>query len=337
MYHSRFTGARFEAGFRWGQTLLKHSVRISESGLFSLDAERRTFAEKCLESYRKFYPGLLEEINGIAAGQQMSAKDLYGFLFSMYCFEPEHHCTCFAFRTDMGAVFGRNSDFLPSLEKLYDSCFYRLSDAYAFIGNTTAFTEIEDGINEYGLAVGLTFVYPRIVKPGLNAGMAVRYLLEKCRTTAEATEALRLLPIASSQVFTIADKTGDIAAVECNSEHISLIGENGRGFVAAVNDFHSEGMEKYKNSPQTDDWQSEIRYRTVCRTLERERGRYSLKLAKELLSGKFGFMCQYDRKKNADTVWSCVYDLRKDGVRAYRAEGNPSRKRFREETRLKFR
>ena len=37
---------------------------------------------------------------------------------------------------------------------------------------------MEDGINEYGLAVGLTFVYPKITKAGFNAGMLVRYLKE---------------------------------------------------------------------------------------------------------------------------------------------------------------
>ena len=36
----------------------------------------------------------------------------------------------------------------------------------------------------------------------------------------------------------------------------------------------------------------------------------SKKLVFEILSGKYGFMCQYDRKKGADTVWSVVYDLK---------------------------
>ena len=37
---------------------------------------------------------------------------------------------------------------------------------------------MEDGINEHGLAIGLTFVYPKIRGAGFNAGMLVRYLLE---------------------------------------------------------------------------------------------------------------------------------------------------------------
>ena len=45
-------------------------------------------------------------------------------------------------------------------------------------------------------------------------------------------------------------------------------------------------------------------------------------------------MCQYDRKTNADTVWSVIYDIKNKKV--YRVEGNPSRKKLKENLRLKF-
>ena len=73
-------------------------------------------------------------------------------------------------------IFGRNSDFLVDLEKLYMNCLYKLDNVYSFNGNTTAFVEIEDGINEYGLAIGLTFIYPKVI----NVGILVRYLLQRC-------------------------------------------------------------------------------------------------------------------------------------------------------------
>ena len=49
----------------------------------------------------------------------------------------------------------------------------------------------------------------------------------------------------------------------------------------------------------------------------------------DLLTGKKGFLCQYDRATGKDTVWSVVYDLKRR--RIYRAEGNPSRCGFVEE------
>ena len=52
----------------------------------------------------------------------------------------------------------------------------------------------------------------------------------------------------------------------------------------------------------------------------------------DLLCGKYGFVCQYDRKTNADTVWSVVYDLKNNKV--YRVEGNPCRKKFKKDIRF---
>ena len=253
----------------------------------------------------------------------------------MYCFEFENKCTCFAVKKDDEIIFGRNSDFLTEIEKLYDSCYYKLEDCYSFIGNTTAFVEMEDGVNEYGLAAGLTFVYPKIRKAGLNAGMLVRYFLEKCRTVKDVLEKIKNLPIASAQTITLADKTGDMAVIECNPEKVKIIyPEENYNFIVSANNFNSREMREYKNPEGIDDWNSEERYRTAYEALKENKNNCSFEFAVNLLSGKYGFMCQYDRKKGADTVWSSIYILNENKI--YRAEGNPSRKKFREDKRLKF-
>lgn len=334
MYHSRFKGKHYEAGFKWGSLLLKKGKKINENHTFIITCERRKFADQCIIEYKKYFPEILEEIKGIADGQKMAYEELYTFLFSMYCFEFENKCTCFAMKKNEEIIFGRNSDFLIELEKLYDSCYYNLEKSYKFIGNTTAFTEIEDGVNEYGLAVGLTFVYPKIRKAGLNAGMLVRYLLEKCKTVTEAVKELKKLPIASAQGITLADKQGNMAVIECNPEKTTVIyPKEQENFVVSANNFYSIKMKKYRN-PDIDDWRSDERYETAKRALKENQKSFSFEFAKNLLSGKYGFMCQYDRKTGADTVWSCIYFLNKDKI--YRVEGNLSRKQFKEDKRLKF-
>lgn len=45
-------------------------------------------------------------------------------------------------------------------------------------------------------------------------------------------------------------------------------------------------------------------------------------------------MCQYDRKTDADTVWFVIYDIKNSEI--YRVEGNPKRKTFKKDIRLKF-
>lgn len=334
MYHGRFKGTHYNAGYKWGELLYKNNNIISNKHTFIITEERKNFSKQCLPIYEKYYPEILEEIKGIAEGQKSSYEDLCTFLLSMYCFEFDNHCTCLAMKNENNIIFGRNSDFLVSIENLYMNCLYKLENSYAFNGNTTAFVEIEDGINEYGLAVGLTFIYPTITKAGFNSGMLVRYLLEKCKTTNEAIEKLKTLPIASQQTLTIADSIGNIVIAECNAENIEIIKPNKDGnFVTTANEFTSNSMKKYNNY-NVDNWKAEERYFASYNTLKENSNNFSIELTKDILSGKYGFMCQYDRKTNADTVWSVIYDIKNKKI--YRVEGNPSRKEFKEDTRLKF-
>lgn len=413
MYHAHFRGTHYEAGFRWGSLLLKHKNIILEHIPFEITGERMAYGAACVPVYERHYPEILEEIQGLADGQQCDVRILQAVLFSMYAMPPVCNCSCFAAATEEEILFGRNSDFLTELEKLNLNVIYRLTDgAYSFTGNTTAFVEMEDGVNEHGLAVGLTSVYPIGRKPGLNAGMLLRYFLEKCKTVAEVVSCIGELPVASAQTFTLADAAGDIAVIECNSERTEIAGrmpetgdaEKGKEvkrnaakrFVCATNIFHLPDMVRY-NRPamacsdrtkeegshrpeigayrcselvyadrteeegssrpeigdrrsskperhncqeaqrhghgEPDDWFAERRYQTLVKALSRKENDITLP-AKELLSGKHGFLCQYDRNTGKDTVWSVVYDLKRH--RIYRSEGNPGRCRCKEDGRFPF-
>lgn len=334
MYHGRFNGTHYDAGFKWGSLLLKNEKKLDYCPTFKLTADKYAFAEECVLECQKYFPEVLDEIRGIADGNKVPVETINALLFSMYCFEFDNKCTCFAFSTNDEIVFARNSDFLVSLEKFYMNCLYNLKGSYSFNGNTTACVQMEDGVNRHGLAVGLTFVYPKLRKPGLNAGMLTRYLLEKCKTSAEAITELHKIPIASAQTLTIADKSGDIVVVECNPMDIEVIRpNNGEQFVATANNFNSQKMRFYKN-PDIDDWRSSDRYQTARTALKQNKGGYTLAFAQDVLAGEYGFMCQYDRKQGADTVWSVVYDLKRKQI--WRVEGNPARKKFKKDSRLKL-
>ena len=206
---------------------------------------------------------------------------------------------------------------------------------YSFTGNTTAFIEIEDGVNEHGLAVGLTSVYPNQCKPGFNAGMIVRYLLEKCRNVSEAVSCLYQLPIASAQTLTLADTMGAIAVIECNAEQIKIektLNSN-IAFVCATNTFHLPGMVGYNND-KIDNWFAEERYQTLYSAFSEKNGGFNFPFAEKLLSGDYGFLCQYDRSTGKDTVWSVIYDMKRHKI--YRSEGNPRRHKFKEDIRFQF-
>lgn len=100
-----------------------------------------------------------------------------------------------------------------------------------------------------------------------------------------------------------------------------------------MNSFYLEGMEAYRMEG-IDDWAPEERYQTIRAAMEGKRGADPVSFAIDLLSGKYGFICQYDRTEGKDTVWSVIYDVGRKAV--YRCEGNPSRKNYEEDGRFLF-
>ena len=265
MYHGRFHGTHYEIGFKWGALLARHGNFILKNVSFPITPERFTFSESCVPIYQEYFPEILEEIHGIADGQHCDRKTLLAFLFSMYAMPPSCSCSCFAAASHNRILLGRNSDFLTKLEKNNMNVIYRFSSpSYSFTGNTTAFVQMEDGMNEHGLSIGLTSVFPVSIKPGMNAGLLLRYFLETCKTTQQVVERIHTLPISSAQTFTVADTFGVIAVIECCSEHTEIILPSvDRPYVCAVNAFHSASMANYQMAG-IDNWQSERRYRTLA-------------------------------------------------------------------------
>ena len=94
MYHAHFRGTHYEAGFRWGSLLLKHKNIILENIPFEITQERIDYALCCLPIYEKYYHEIVEEIQGLADGQQCDVRILQAVLFSMYSMPPS--CNCFS-------------------------------------------------------------------------------------------------------------------------------------------------------------------------------------------------------------------------------------------------
>lgn len=335
MYHEYFAGSHYEMGFRFGAALSENGQRLLDGVPFPVTQVRRDFARACVPVYQKFYPEILGEIRGLAEGQQCEPDALQAVLFSMYAIPPACVCSCFAVSNGGHILLGRNSDFIPALEALNTNAIYTFSGAsYSFTGNTTAFVEMEDGVNECGLAVGLTSVYPVARRPGLTAGMLLRFFLEKCCCTEDVLRCVQKIPIGSAQTFTVADTRGDIAVIECSSAQTAVIRSRAeQPFVCAVNRFQAAEMQVQQNR-DVYNYESERRYATLTQTLCRCGGEMDAGNAKALLSGKNGFLCQYDRAAGTDTVWSVIYDLKEKAI--YRAEGNPGREPFRKDTRFSF-
>jgi predicted choloylglycine hydrolase len=68
-----------------------------------------------------------------------------------------------------------------------------------------------DGVNEHGLCVALSFGGRRVVGEGFGIPLVLRYLLELCRTTAEASEILLRVPSHMAYNVSLLDASGEHA------------------------------------------------------------------------------------------------------------------------------
>jgi predicted choloylglycine hydrolase len=71
-----------------------------------------------------------------------------------------------------------------------------------------------DGMNEHGLAVSLAFGGRRVVGDGFGIPLVLRYVLEFCRTTRAATEALARIPSHMAYNVSVVDALGTYATVQ---------------------------------------------------------------------------------------------------------------------------
>jgi predicted choloylglycine hydrolase len=96
----------------------------------------------------------------------------------------------------------RNYDFTPDQCEgtIVSSRFLR-----PVVGMQEAGWGLLDGMNDAGLAVSLTFGGRFVHGPGFAVPVVLRYLLETCRTVAEAVDRLRTIPVAVPQNLTLVD------------------------------------------------------------------------------------------------------------------------------------
>lgn len=334
MYHPRLKGDPYEIGLKYGGLLKKNNINLF--GLTELDDFQFNYGIKSEKIVREYFPEACEEIRGMADGVGVPYERFSAWLMCIsVCFEVPgsamHGCTMLAIKKDDKVVFCRNNDLPPIFRKISSSALYMPSNGYSFIANSSAFVSAEEGINERGFAVGMTYVWAKDLKPGFNSMFFVRYMLEKCESIEEGLTAIQKIPIGGAYHLILADKQ-NIAHAECSPQKVKIHRDD---YAVATNHFISEEMKQYEEPK--DLYRSHERYKTGKDALTKGFNKATVNTVdytKEILSGNLGFMCQYEKELNFDTVWSSVFDISNNII--YRAEGNPSKIKYREDIRLKF-
>jgi predicted choloylglycine hydrolase len=342
MYHPRLNGNHYDMGRKMGSIFKKNQAVFP----IKLDPFQTKHGRASGRLLRKYFPEAAEEIQGVTDTIGYDNDVFTSWMMCMgSCLDIDNGdcvevrgCTAFSFSHNGQIFHARNNDLPPFMKDISKSVYYRPQNGNSFILNTSSFINGEEGVNDCGLVAAMTFVLPKSdeIKPGINSVFLVRYILEKCKTVDEGIDALKRLPIASSCNIILTDISAKMVVAECNPLKVNLryheTSKTGKNFIITVNHFLSEEMWKHDGSDRNV-YLSEERYQTVYNALLGIDCSDGVAYAKEILSGKYGFICQYDKQLHFDTIWSSVFDI--SDKKIYRAEGNPLKTKLKEDTRLK--
>jgi len=313
-------------GFKYGAILHKHGFRAPK-----MSSERLAFGRECVREVERVFPDVLEEIRGFADACQTSYETLAAFISSIGAFKPSE-CSVFSISAHSDVLFGRNYDWFYRAKGHTESYLTMPSDGYWSVGNTDIFVGREDGVNEKGLAIGMTGIQPVRVKPGISFALIVRRVLDKCACVEEGVRTLTDARFLTCSNYLLADRDGEMAVVEACPDKVRVRRPEGEdNFIVCTNHFvHSEmnRMENVKERPLD----SAIRYTTIYNALKQSKEKIRIQDAQEILSDHKGYVCSHVEEIKLGTLWSMVSTLKEP--RIYSAEGQPCRTRYREDTRL---
>jgi predicted choloylglycine hydrolase len=168
-----------------------------------------------------------------------------------------------------------------------------------------------DGINGYGLCVTMSGSWDPVPEDanepnGLHYAMAIRALLEGCKTLAEALELLERMPIGGGVNIIVAHRSGTAALVEVagRKRAIKTIdADTADQYLLAINHFTMMGISEHHENSTT-------RYDAFMSWLRANTGRinadaFKAFLAREYPQGVCGFISEFQ----LGTLWSMVFDV----------------------------
>lgn len=231
-----FKGSPEEIGRQEGIVYKKNGLTLDWPGI---KKETKIFSGQ-LKVYQKYYPEMLEEIKGIARGAGFKEEDaIYKFIASEIFwytnqFGLKRACTIFGVRNKNGVFVGRNYDWHPAIEKLWEIYKVHGTNLYPIMAVTDmatapkenaakTFYYADDAINDKGLFVGLTFAHNDKWSFGISNLHMVRFITERCKTVKEAIDIFKEIPICCPKNYFLADKSGDMAVIEHTSKRFKIL------------------------------------------------------------------------------------------------------------------
>ncbi|MGD9396236.1 MAG: C45 family autoproteolytic acyltransferase/hydrolase [Candidatus Thorarchaeota archaeon] len=307
MQLERITGDYRSTGKRLGQ-IHKQAGHV----LPKVSESKREFVIECSKAVENHAPELLIEMREAA---KSAGWEFDSLLANALAYDYHGQCVVLAVSREETAngkpLFGRNHDWMMSIlpySTLLDSNPTGSMRSLQFI-ETPGLSA--GGVNEAGLALGVTLVLRNTIKPqpGIAANVAARWILDHFATTEEAVDYLRETPHVSGYTTLIADADGTMARVEVSPDKV-VVGEPEDGLILATTHYLCEEMHEFENLELEFEWTYE-RERRVRDWYQERRGKIGLKDVQDVLSShENGVCCHWlEEGEDAGTTWSWAASL----------------------------
>ncbi len=327
MYHPRLYGDFYDMGHTYG-SLLRNKTNFK---LPEISHNTKEFGKASIPVLKRFYPEILDEINGFADGINECPNNVSAFLLSLVDTSFSAQCSVFAFRNDASVVVGRNYDMPIAFKKFTESSLIAPTNKFSYIAQSDVFIGRSDGINEKGLFIAMSFVNGKTLRPGVSFHFVIRKVLENAQSTGEAVALIKEAQVSSSNNFIVADRQGDIVVVESTPEKKNVLHPSkGRRYLHMTNQFVSKQMRSFDRGGIA--WsKSEERYHGLLGYLATA-NEINMVKAKEILSDSC--VCFDLKKEKFATIWSVAANL--NTLTIQRAETKPKMTNFKVDPRLNW-
>ncbi|MBS3146216.1 linear amide C-N hydrolase [Candidatus Woesearchaeota archaeon] len=323
-----FNGNFFELGKQQGQIYYRNGMVFNNAKI------DKVLNQNQLRTYKRFYPELLEELEGMAQGGNFDKERL---IYNSICGEIlwfkrklrlNKACTIFGVKNKNGIFIGRNYDWIPKAENFVEAYKFANPQRNSFIAISDmgigseagakpqfAFYNVDDAINDKGLFIGLTFAYNNKWTYGLSCIHMTKLIAETCSTTHEAIKVFKKVPLCCPKNFFIADKDGEMAVIEHTSKKFKVVYPN-RDVLILTN--HYTDLELAKEDLVLDEIPTHstfLRYYETLQKINKRKSNFKLDDTIKILGNVKSFVCQNNPK--IKTLWSLALDLKKKEYKLY--------------------
>jgi predicted choloylglycine hydrolase len=298
---------------------------------------RVEMAKGCEQALEEHTPILLEEIKAMveAGGYEDTSLKTFEMALNPY---PEFGCSIFAISgehtTTGNMIFARNYDWATSFNDLFTLFRTYPKGALASLSCTDLLVGRYGGINEAGLAIGLTAIPgSRRDHPGVMLHLATRWILDNCKTVKDAVSFMKKIPHVRGNNYLVADQKGETALIQAAPEKVEVV-RPVDGLVVATNHFQTADMQAFEDEkfiPES----SVPRLEVIRNWFKNKEGKIDSVQAQAVLSGMIDGrqgVCQNFTREGASfsTIWAWIYEV---GGRIMKiADGLPNSVDFEEYT-----